>query len=234
MEMTETTIAPKASGLPTRQIVITVCSPKGGAGKTTVARALLVAAANDGCSVLGVDFDPQQGLAKWAARRERTRVALPSEAFSAIPVKVSSLSDWRERIAEFHGPNLVVLDTPPSVEANLPAILGLCSAATIVIVPTAATRDDLDSVLPWMAELLEADMRASFVLNRVNRRTNTFAKSQARLMRVGPVCPVEIPSFDEIHALGDNGLTVLDVAKSKGREPMELLWSYAYREATRR
>jgi chromosome partitioning protein len=192
----------------------------------------LVAAANDGWSVLGVDFDPQQGLAKWAARREKTRAAIPAENFAAIPVRTSPLSDWREQVIDFKGPGLVVVDTPPSVETHLPAILGLCSAATIVIVPTAATRDDLDSVLPWMAELLEAKLRASFVLNRVNRRTNTFAKSHARLVRVGPVCPVEIPAFDEIHAFGDNGLTVLDVAKSKAREPMELVWLYAHREAT--
>ena len=233
MEMVETT---KADAVPIPQensIVITVCSPKGGAGKTTVSRALLVAAANDGWSVRGIDFDPQQGLAKWAARRDKTCAAMPAENFPIVQVWTSPLSEWREQIVDFKGPNLVVIDTPPSVETNLPAILGLCSAATIVIVPTAATRDDLDSVLPWMDELLKARLRASFLLNRVNRRTNSFAKSHARLMRVGPVCPVEIPAFDEIHALGDNGLTVLDVSKSKGREPMELVWSYAHREATR-
>jgi chromosome partitioning protein len=211
--------------------IFTICSPKGGVGKTTIARCLLVAGAQAGLRAVGIDFDPQQSLAKWAMRREKTRQALPSEAFADVPVHAFDLSEWRERVAEFADRDLVVIDTPPGVEANLPAIHGLCDAATIVLVPTGTTRDDLDSVLPWMKELLDAKVRASFVLNKVNRRTNSFAKSRTRLIRVGPVCPIDIPALEEIHSQSDNGLTVLDMVKSKGHEPMEGLWMFAEREA---
>lgn len=211
--------------------IFTVCSPKGGVGKTTITRCLLVAGAQAGLRIVGVDFDPQQSLGKWAARREKTRQALPSETFVSVPVYSFDLSEWRERVAEFSGHDLIVIDTPPGVEANLPAIRGLCEAATIVLVPTGTTRDDLDSVLPWMKELLEAKVRASFVLNKVNRRTNSFAKSRTRLIRVGPVCPIDIPALEEIHSQSDNGLTVLDLVKSKGHEPMEGLWMFTQQEA---
>jgi chromosome partitioning protein len=219
----------KTSVIPRR--IFTVCSPKGGVGKTTIARCLLVAGAQAGLRVIGIDFDQQQSLGKWAARREKTRQTLPSETFVSVPVHAFDLSEWRERVAELSDHDLIVIDTPPGVEANLPAIRGLCEAATIVLVPTGTTRDDLDSVLPWMKELLEAKVRASFVLNKVNRRTNSFAKSRTRLIRIGPVCPIDIPALEEIHSQSDNGLTVLDMVKSKAHEPMEGLWMFAQQEA---
>lgn len=210
--------------------VMMVCSPKGGVGKTTIARCLLVAGAQAGLHTTGLDFDPQQSLTKWAGRRQKTSRSLPAEAFAHVEVSTCELSNWRQAIAGESGSDLIVIDTPPGVEANLPAIRGLCQAATIVLVPTGTTRDDLDSVLPWMHELLEAKLRASFVLNKVNRRTTSFIRSRARLLKVGPVCPIEIPALEEIHAQSDNGLTVLDLTKSKGQEPMEGLWTFASRE----
>jgi chromosome partitioning protein len=228
---TTTAITPKENKLDkAARHVFTLCSPKGGVGKTTIARCLLVAGAQAGLRVIGLDFDPQQSLSKWASRRGTTRLALPSETFVDVQTHAFDLSEWRERLAEFSAPDLLVIDTPPGVEANLPAIRGLCEAATIVLVPTGTTRDDLDSVLPWMKELLEAKVRASFVLNRVNRRTTSFAKSRARLIRVGPVCPIDIPALEEIHSQSDNGLTVLDLVKSKGHEPMEGLWMFTQQE----
>lgn len=210
--------------------IITVCSPKGGVGKTTLTRCLLVAGAQAGLSVIGVDFDPQQSLRKWAGRREMTRRALPNEKFANVPVEAFDMAKWREQLAMYSRKGLVVIDTPPGVEANLPAIRGMCQIANLVLVPTGTTRDDLDSVLPWMKELLEAKIHASFVLNRVNRRTNSFTTSRTRLIRVGPVCPIEIPALEEIHAQSDNGLTVLDLVKSRGHEPMEGLWHYTTQE----
>jgi len=212
--------------------IITVCSPKGGVGKTTIARCLLVAAAQAQLRCVGLDFDPQLSLGKWASRRERTRAALPQQNFVDVPVDACDLSEWRERVAELSGYDIAVIDTPPSVEANLPAIHGLCDLATIVLVPTGATRDDLDSVLPWMAALLDAGTRAAFVLNKANRRTSSFTKYRARLIKAGPICPIEIPTLEDIHTQSDNGLTVLDIVRSKGHEPMEGLWAFAQRETT--
>ncbi|MFL5279799.1 MAG: AAA family ATPase [Rhodopila sp.] len=70
-----------------------MCSPKGGVGKTTITRCLLVAGAQAGLSVVGLDFDPQQSLGKWATRREKTRQALPSETFVSVPVHSFDLSE---------------------------------------------------------------------------------------------------------------------------------------------
>ena len=121
--------------------------------------------------------------------------------------------------------------TPHQVSKPTWRQFGVCARPLrFVLVPTGTTRDDLDSVLPWMKELLEAKVRASFVLNKVNRRTNSFAKARSRLIRIGPVCPIDIPALEEIHSQSDNGLTVLDMVKSKGHEPMEGLWMFTQQE----
>ncbi len=102
------------SGDPARQSpMITVCSPKGGVGKTTIARCLLVAGAQAGLRTIGLDFDPQQSLTKWADRRVKTSRAIASDAFARIEVAPCELADWRHSVSAYGGVGLVVVDTPP-------------------------------------------------------------------------------------------------------------------------
>src|ERR1700728_4450373 len=49
---------------------IALLTQKGGAGKTTLAASLAVAAASAGEKVVALDFDPQGSLARWGKRRE--------------------------------------------------------------------------------------------------------------------------------------------------------------------
>ena len=48
---------------------IAFVTQKGGAGKTTLAASLAVAAASTGERVVALDFDPQGSLARWGQRR---------------------------------------------------------------------------------------------------------------------------------------------------------------------
>ncbi len=224
----------KRKGAPVRRRLITICSPKGGVGKTTIARTLLVGAGQAGLSAIGLDFDWQQSLTKWAIYRQETIDALPSENITAVTSHPYTLSEWREALARFADNDLIVADTAPGVEANFPAIRGLCGAADIVLVPVGDGRDDLDSVLPWMKELVEAGIKAFFVMNKVNRRFNSFQKSRTKLLKIGPLCPIELAQLEEIKTQVDNGLICLDLAVSKGKEAMEGIWMFAQREANLR
>jgi chromosome partitioning protein len=210
------------------QRTILISSPKGGSGKSVLARHLLVGAAQAGYSTIGLDFDRQQTLAKWSARRVQTRDAFPD--FADVPVRPVILQDWRAALRQGNGHDLVVLDTPPSVEDHLPAIDGLARAADLILVPAVCTQDDVEAVGPWIRSLTEKGFRAVVVLNRANRRTSSFARMRGALIKAGPVCPTEIPQLEDIHVPSVKGLTLLDYSKSRGIAPFEEIWAFVRRE----
>lgn len=227
--MSETMAAratPVAAGA--RRIVL-VCAPKGGVGKTSIARTLLVSAVQSGLTALGLDFDGQATLHKWHLRREVIRRSFP--AFVPVEVRKADLLHWRDALKATGGRDFAVIDTPPSVEDHIAATYELCARADLVVVPTGATQDDVDSVVPWMAALQEHGVRAAFVLNRTNRRTRSFEMYRAKLLKTGPVCPIEIPLLEDVHVPAGKGLTILDMARARGLATFESLWDYVQREA---
>lgn len=205
-------------------------SPKGGVGKSSLARNLLVLAARAGNSAVGVDFDQQGTLSTWAQRRERVRLTIPE--VSSIFVGVATLDDWRNALNDARATeaSLLVIDTPPSIELNLSAIVSLSSEADLILVPCQQTQDDVDSAGPWMSRLLETSAKASFILNRSNRRAKSFGSIRAKLLAVGPVCPVEIPQLEEIPLAAGKGLGVMDLTRPSSGETFESLWSFVSRE----
>lgn len=212
-------------------IIILLSSPKGGVGKSSLSRNILASAAQAGKRVVGIDLDQQSTLKTWSERRERARIAIPG--LPLIPVISAPLSGWREALkkAREGAPDVIVIDTPPSVEQNTPAIASLSDAATIVLVPCQPMQDDVDSTAPWMRKLMSANARSIFVLNRANRRTKSFSSIQTKLLAVGPLCPIEIPHLEEIHFAAGKGLGVADLTKATSRETFDGLWSFVAREA---
>ena len=208
--------------------VLLISSPKGGSGKSVLSRHLLVSAAQAGIRAIGLDFDRQQTLAKWAARRTRTREAFPD--FAATVVDAVTLQNWRDALRRAEGHQLAILDTPPSVEDHLPAIEALSEAADLILIPAVCTQDDVDSIAPWVRALVEKGFRCSVVLNRANRRTTSYARMRGMLVKAGSVCPTELPQLEDIHVPASKGLTLLDYSKSRGIEPFEEIWVYVRRE----
>lgn len=214
----------------TRCRLLLVSSPKGGSGKSVLSRHLLISAAQAGIRTLGLDFDRQQTLAKWAARRMRTREGFPE--FVEVAVETVTLQDWRGALKRTSGYDLAILDTPPNVESHLPAIDALSEAADLILVPAACTQDDVESVVPWIKALSERGFQCSVVLNRANRRTTSYARARDILIKIGSVCPTEIPQLEDIHVPSMKGLTLLDYSKSRGIAPFEEIWAYVTREMT--
>jgi chromosome partitioning protein len=195
-------------------------------GKSSVACNLLASGAQAGHAVIGLDLDSQETLMTWARRREKVRAAMPG--LPAIPVIAKPLEDWREGLTEAKatGAALVVIDTPPSIELNGPAIAALSQAATLTLVPSAPTQIDFDSTGPWMTELRQGKTHASFVLNKANARTKSYTTIRAKMLAMGALCPMEIPTLEEVHTATAKGLGVLDLAKAKSADTFEGLWNY--------
>lgn len=143
--------------------VIAVVQQKGGSGKTTLAVNLAVACTRRGMTVALLDTDPQGSLGRWfMARRER--LGDPGMDFSTSSAwGVSYECEKLKRSAD-----IVIVDTPPKVDADLRPAL---READLILVPVASSHVDL-----WATEgVLDLAARehksAWLVLNRVRQGT---------------------------------------------------------------
>ena len=151
--------------------VIAVVQQKGGSGKTTLAVNLAVSCLRRGLSVALLDTDPQGSLGRWfMARRERLGEA-GMEFSTSSAWGVSYECEKLKRSAD-----IVIVDTPPKVDADLRPAL---RAADLILVPVASSHVDL-----WATEgVLDLAARerksAWLVLNRVRSGTR-LAEDVAR------------------------------------------------------
>ncbi len=209
--------------------VLVLGGSKGGCGRSTVARNLLVAAGQAGVTAIGVDLDAQRTFRKWSDRRAATRDKLPQVV--ATKVVASHVDQWPAILRDIAGRHqLAIVDTAPGVEHNMADIMALYRDAVFVLVPTSPSTDDLESIVPWFRNLTESGARGAFLLNKANRRTKSFSAARSALLRHGPVAPVEIPQLEDIAAPFASGLAVVDYDKAKGADVMGDVWRYVKRE----
>ena len=165
--------------------VVALLSQKGGAGKTTLALALAVAAQQTGRSTAVVDLDPQASAAKWADRRgERPPVVISAQAARLTQVLAA---------AEDGGADLVILDTPPRADS---VALAAAQVADLVLVPCRASVLDLETAATT-AQLVQVagdgDRGIVFVLNGVPWQGPKAAQAREVLTDAGLiVCPAAI------------------------------------------
>lgn len=145
--------------------IVTFAQQKGGSGKTTLALNLACAALEGGWTVAVLDADPQGSLGQWfMQRRERGNPGMGFATASAWGVSYEC-----EKLARDH--ELVVVDTPPKIDADLRPAL---RASDLVVVPVATSHLDL-----WATEgvldLARRERRDSLVvLNRVPPRARVI------------------------------------------------------------
>ena len=114
---------------------IAVISQKGGAGKTTLALHVAVAAEQAGYSTVLVDMDPQGTAEAWSEWRKEAPPVV-------IPAKAPTLAKTLEKAAA-HGAELAVIDTPPLAEAEARAAMRV---ADLVLVPCRPNAFDLHAI----------------------------------------------------------------------------------------
>lgn len=138
--------------------VVTVAQQKGGSGKTTLAVNLAVEFRRRGMKVALLDTDPQGSLGRWFMARREARGVKGLEFSTASAWGVSYECEKLRKIND-----LVIVDTPPKVDADLRPAL---READLVLIPVAASHVDLwatDGVL----DLIAREGRAAMVvLNR--------------------------------------------------------------------
>jgi chromosome partitioning protein len=114
---------------------VAVISQKGGAGKTTLALHIAVAAELAGYSTALIDMDPQGTAEAWSEWRKEAPPIV-------VPAKTATLGRTLERAAG-HGAEFAVIDTPPLAEAEARAA---AKASDLVLVPCRPNAFDLHSI----------------------------------------------------------------------------------------
>ncbi|HEY0834989.1 MAG TPA: ParA family protein [Azospirillum sp.] len=219
---------------------------KGGSGKTTLAQNLLVASALGGLATAGYDTDAQAQLAEWWQAR-------PEEA-SPVGMYARPLKNMHDSLlaAEADGPEAVrlaaqaitdtltpdepcdvlIIDTPPGIEAYPAAYKLLALSADLIILPCQPNQKDRSSTEKLLDFLAPMRKPVVTVLSRVKPRVSDTATTRRRLAARGAdVCPVEIPDLTEVHRTGERGLGVMEVTGLKSAEDMAAVWKYLYSRA---
>jgi len=172
---------------------IAVYAAKGGAGKTTLAVHLAVAAIGE-LHVALFDCDmQQQSAAGWAlARRKQQRLDESPYTITVDPADVRSRqADAAAGGLEPARPyELLVIDCPPRVDARSAAILAVADVIVVPVMPSALDIGALDTSL----ELVVASgKRAYIVLNACASRSREVNEAKELLSHEAiPLAPIHL------------------------------------------
>lgn len=124
-------------------VVLSIIGQKGGVGKSTLARAVTVVAAQGDLRVRLIDLDiGQQTSVRWSTTRAagRAKHALDAQAFSTV----------REALKQTGDIDLIVIDTPGHLSAET---FEVARASDLIILPTGTSTDDLHPTTLLLYEL---------------------------------------------------------------------------------
>lgn len=200
---------------------LAVVMQKGGVGKSTIVRALAIAALVAGKRVGVVDMDPQGSVAKWAKRRS---VPAPT----VVTATAATLPDELDKLAK-RGAEVVLIDTPPHTMA---AVQVAAEHAAGVILPVKPYPDDLDALPATVQIIRDIGRPAVLVINAAPARAQASAQARAQLARLGlPVLPHDIVDRITHPYATANGQTAQEY-EPKGKAAAEVAAAWEFVAAT--
>lgn len=194
---------------------LVITAQKGGAGKTTLARNLAVAAAQDGQRVLALDLDPQQSLRAWWQGRESDAPMMLAEDPAPHAIR-ATLEAARGRF------DLVLIDTPPAAPSWLTETL---RAADLALIPVRPSPDDLRAVGATIAALGAAGVPFAFVMSQTPRAKLTEEAVRV-LAQHGRVAPVNIAQRVAYAETAGTGQGVTEAGDVKAAQELAEIWTY--------
>ena len=165
---------------------IAVISQKGGAGKTTIALNLAVAAVRSGHPCAVIDIDPQASAKCWHDHRQ-------GDSPIVVSAQASRLSEILET-AKRNGAELVIIDTAPHSESSA---LAAARLADLVLVPCRPSLLDLKAITTTIDLAALAKTPALAVLNTVPVKGGLKSEAELVLKSYG----VEIASITLGHRI---------------------------------
>jgi chromosome partitioning protein len=199
---------------------LAILSRKGGAGKTTVALHLAVAAQAMGRRTAIVDMDPQRSAADWW----RSRHGETPELVECDPGELRTVV----KAAKADGVDLLVVDTRPSAEADA---LEAATAADLALVVVKPTILDLRAVAGTIETLKRAKTPGLVLINqappmRGEAEASIVGEARTALEGYGfPVLPTVLRARAAYHAALIDGRAVNEL-EPLGKATVEVaaLW----------
>jgi chromosome partitioning protein len=196
---------------------LAIVSRKGGAGKTTIAVHLAVAAEAHGLATALFDLDPQASAALWSDHRgEPVPAVVPAQA----PRLPALLSQARSNEAA-----LVIIDTAPHADG---IASDAATHADAVLIPCRPSAFDLDAIGVSVRLARAAGKPAYVVINAAPTQGVETAEAIAAISAAGvDVCPVVIHHRKAFASRIHEGRTAGEI-EPKGKAAAEierlLLW----------
>jgi chromosome partitioning protein len=196
---------------------IAFVTQKGGAGKSTLASNISVAAENAGERVFVIDLDPLQSLVKWSKLRGQSDIAVEHIPASKLVKALEAL--------EKKGVTLVVIDAPGEDSENLAAAI---RAADLCVIPARPNVFDLWASEVTRAKVKEAGKEYIFLLNQIppaqqSARVEQGAKA---LQAMGGLLAPMVSARVDYQEAARHGLGVAELHPSSvAAQEMRELWA---------
>jgi chromosome partitioning protein len=204
---------------------IAFLTQKGGAGKTTLAASLAVAAAHTGERVIALDLDPQASLLRWGTYRKVTSAPNAVVIESLESERLPHLRAVLEGLAGV-GFTLAIFDTAGFGSA---AARFVTEEADICLLPTRPTRLDVAATAATFRAVFLAKRKAAFVLNQCPPTFRSSRKSEAAkgLTGLGVLAEPMLSTRADFQDAMAKGLGVTEYARqSRAAQEIEALWSW--------
>jgi chromosome partitioning protein len=196
---------------------IAFVTQKGGAGKSTLASNISVAAKNAGERVFVIDLDPLQSLVKWSKLRGQGEIAVEHIPATKLAKALEAL--------EKKGITLVVIDAPGEDSENLAAAI---RAADLCVIPARPNVFDLWASEVTRAKVKEAGKEYIVLLNQIppaqqSARVEQGAKA---LQAMGGLLAPMVSARVDYQEAARHGLGVAELHPSSvAAEEMRELWA---------
>jgi chromosome partitioning protein len=201
---------------------IAIISQKGGAGKTTVAIHLAVAAEKRGMNTAIFDLDPQASAASWSDKRNSPSPAVVSAQAARLPSLLEQV--------DAQSADLVIIDSAPNADA---ASLAAARAADLILIPCRPSAFDLNAIGTTLNLAAVAGKLAFVLLNAVPPQGRVGEEAR-RALEAGGVSVVD-PMLHQLvaysHAVNDGRSAQEFDPKSKAAAEIDALFAWVLKQA---